>query len=185
MTTAAGSETQDVRSVAKTVLTVADVREKAEKTATRVLDEHWHESTFPVSPYRIANSEGLTVYEAHFDDDTSGMLIGTSSKGYPDIYIEARQPPARKRFTCAHELGHHFDDENTPLRVGEAFIHHRNEKNARTRDEVFANHFAGALLMPHQEVRSLHTAGTDIFDMADYFGVSTVAMRYRISLLKL
>jgi Zn-dependent peptidase ImmA (M78 family) len=46
-------------------------------------------------------------------------------------------------------------------------------------DEIFANQFAAALLMPADEVRVLSKAGVDRYTMSHYFRVSLEALGHR------
>lgn len=100
--------------------------------------------------------------------DNNGWVISINS-----LHNEKRQ-----RFTLAHELGH--------------YILHK-EKNSEFKDAVFfrnevldsmeykANEFASELLMPESAVRdSVNDGVKNIGELADLFGVSAAAMKYRI-----
>lgn len=94
------------------------------------------------------------------------------------ISINSEHNKKRQRFTLAHELGH--------------YILHR-EQNAEFKDAVFfrdevldsmeykANEFASELLMPEKLVRHCINDGLrNIGELAERFGVSAAAMKYRI-----
>ena len=106
----------------------------------------------------------------------SGLL--RYEDGIWNICINSLHNKKRQRFTLAHELGH--------------YILHK-EKNSEFRDTVLfrnevldsmeynANEFAGELLMPENTLRTYINNGTrNIGELADVFGVSASAMKYRI-----
>ncbi len=114
------------------------------------------------------------------------VTMGPSQSGqlrYVDgvwtISINRDHNKKRQRFTLAHELAH--------------YILHK-EKNSEFKDAVFfrdevldsmeykANEFAGELLMPENLVRNAieNQRIRNIGQLADKFGVSAAAMKYRI-----
>jgi Zn-dependent peptidase ImmA (M78 family) len=81
-----------------------DIKIEATKAAQGVLSEYWDE-TIPVDPAQIANAMGIEVANAYLDPDIAGAI--EKRPGQPaSIYLSAGDPPNRKRFTCAHEIGH-------------------------------------------------------------------------------
>lgn len=63
--------------------------------------------SFPVDPVQIAKREGVSVHNALFSDsDLSGLIAKRGSE--TSILVNKNDAPFRKRFTIAHELGHHF-----------------------------------------------------------------------------
>lgn len=160
-----------------------DVRAQSEKLAEEVLAEHWPEATFPVDPVRIARRMGLEVFSAELGNDTFGLIVGTP--GSAEIFVDKDQPPNRWRFTVAHELGHFVDHAAREGDHDLAFIDRRSDDNPWSKDEVYANHFGGALLMPRGQVQDLVDQGVNEVRMASIFGVSLSALRYRLQLLEL
>ncbi len=77
--------------------------------------------------------------------EISGLFLSS-----PDfdmaILANLTQPPARRRFSYAHEYGHALMDRDTPATV--TSVH-----NAKTRPEQRANAFAAAFLMPAEGTR--------------------------------
>ena len=63
------------------------------------------------------------------------------------------------------------------------FVDLRSDRGRGTASEIYANEFAGNLLMPAPEVRRLGNEGEDIISMVAYFGVSVSAMGYRRQVL--
>jgi Zn-dependent peptidase ImmA (M78 family) len=166
-------------------LAVPEIRKSADKLAGEVLSEHWPEGTVPVDPVRIARRMGVEVFSAQLGNDIFGFIFGTPDGA--QIYVDLDQPTTRYRFTTAHELGHYV--EHTELSGDWAeddemeYIDRRTDRDRGKPEEVFANQFAGALLMPEREIRRYERQGMSLISMAAEFGVSLDALKYRRSLL--
>jgi Zn-dependent peptidase ImmA (M78 family) len=155
--------------------TIGAIRRAARRQAAEVLDRYWSPAVIPVDPVVIARRLGLSVFSAELGEEVWGMLAsGTAGS---DIYLDRDQPPNRYRFSCAHELGH-FIDRGGELTPGEAFVDRRSDDSVGRADEVFANEFAGSLLMPEQAFRRA-ARSLDDFDLASHFDVSLDSVRYR------
>lgn len=157
-----------------------DIIENIERKVTSA-DEVRVSGQFPVDVYAIAKDNNINIIEKNLNDDISGMLI--NEDGLYTIYVESRHHSNRKRFTIAHELAHFF-------------LHRKLEKVFA--DKVFfrggvldnleyqANSFASDLLMPKSKFLSLVKEGRDtIEDLANFFEVSTLAVRVRAKQLGL
>jgi Zn-dependent peptidase ImmA (M78 family) len=158
-----------------------DLKHEATEKAQEVLAEHWGD-TIPVDPAQIAGRMGIEVSSAHLDPDVAGAIEKRAGRP-PAIYLSAGDHPNRKRFTCAHEIGHFVrrgdeDFEYVDYRDGTASM-------GIDEDERFANAFAAALLMPERDVRRLHGLGMPEGEMAGAFGVSEAAMVNRLKNLNL
>lgn len=117
---------------------------------------------------------GLHISEADLDG-ISGLLYPARRR----IVINAADPPARKRFTVAHELGHWICQcQDGP----EVSVFCRAEDVTLDPDaravEREANVFAAELLMPEPAVREAWAG--DAEETAERFGVSGEAMRWRL-----
>ncbi len=158
-----------------------DVKTEATEKAREVLERFW-DAGIPVDPAQIARKMGIEVSNAYLDPDVAGAI--EKRDGHPAaIYLSAADHPNRKRFTCAHEIGHFVrhgeeDFEYVDYRDGTASM-------GVDQEERFANAFAAALLMPEREVRRLHGSGMNEKDMAGAFGVSEAAMVNRLKNLNL
>jgi Zn-dependent peptidase ImmA (M78 family) len=158
-----------------------DVKTEATEKAQHVLERFWGDGV-PVDPAQIAHKMGIEVANAYLDPDVAGAI--EKRNGQPAaIYLSADDHPNRKRFTCAHEIGHFVrhgeeDFEYVDYRDGTASM-------GIDEEERFANAFAAALLMPEREVRRLHGLGMHEKDMAGTFGVSEAAMVNRLKNLNL
>lgn len=137
----------------------------------------------PVDLDGMATALGVAVKrDVEMPAGVSGHITRTRA-GY-EIAVNASDPPARQRFTLAHEIAHYLlhrnlldggieDDRMYRSRLG-GFV------------ERQANHLAAQLLMPANLVRFACQAGaTDVARLAHAFGVSDQAMQIRLRELRL
>lgn len=171
-----------------------------EKAANKVLAD-----TNTVVPYvdviKIAKSLGIQVKAEDLGDEVSGILAIRENGiliGYNKKHGESRQ-----RFTIAHEIGHfvlgHGRDGLFIDTSKQSVILNRDSKSStgEERQEVEANAFAAALLMPGDMVKSELqkmleeglTISEDsekwIEELSIRFKVSKSAMSFRIGNLRL
>jgi Zn-dependent peptidase ImmA (M78 family) len=162
---------------------------RADLAAARLLIEHPAVRP-PVDVDELAASLGVSVVLRTFADaDVSGMLF----RGERDVIgVNSAHSPVRQRFTIAHELGHralHPGRElilDAPVRVN---FRDRTSSTATDREEIEANAFAAALLMPESMVRAElerlpPNVRRDLDEttsrLADRFDVSTAALGFRL-----
>lgn len=153
------------------------------KEADKVRAAYWGEDVFPVDPVAIAGELGVFVFNANIPGDVSGLLRKHPGQA-AEIYLDTDDPLVRRRFTCAHELGHyvsHADEDQSEL----SFVDYRGPLAAEGTDqeEIFANAFAANLLMPKKKVAELHRGNWSRPEMARFFHVSLEAMNHRMSSL--
>jgi len=163
-------------------------RTRPEQLASELLVELGIEQV-PVPVARIAAAKGASVTYDTFDGEVSGLLYRDEERKV--IGVNSQHPLVRQRFTIAHEIGHLLMHEGRPV-----FIDRLVRVNARdgsvTSEEVEANAFAAALLMPRTLVepavaeavarRGGHVGREDLFaELAERFEVSAVAMGYRLT----
>lgn len=153
----------------------------SKQAADSVLLNHWLENgvlRLPVDPAHIANQMGLTV--APLPKDRT-HLSGEIDQN--QILFNDNEPEVRRRFTIAHELGHFV------LQHGHAFRDPNRNFSIGIYDprEVAANKFAVELLMPEIAVRHFveKEKEYDAQVLADRFGVSLTALRFRLENLGL
>lgn len=158
--------------------------------AERVLSTCWPARVIPVDPVAIARQLGVDVRQATLPDNVSAAIV---KKPGADAVILLAQSDSnkRKRFSCAHELGHYV------RRAGEdsiEFVDLRGPVASEGLDaeEIFANRFAACLLMPEKEVRDFCDAyrkqtGNPVppWFAAEHFGVSGEAMGFRLANLRI
>jgi Zn-dependent peptidase ImmA (M78 family) len=161
----------------------SDIKTEAARDAARLRAAVWG-GAIPVDPVSIARAAGLRVLDASLDENTLGALIKQPGQD-PTILLNGNDSENRKRFTCAHEIGHFVrrseeTDEYTTIDL-------RNPLSATGEDpeEVYANEFAACLLMPEDDVRRLVKMGLDDLEMSIRFRVSREAMQYRLKNLGL
>jgi Zn-dependent peptidase ImmA (M78 family) len=149
----------------------------------------------PVDVQLIAKRLGLKVIECDLGEDVSGLLI---SKGNSSVIaVQEDDPPNRKRFTVAHEIGHfhlrHQFEPGEHVHVDRGhLITPRNSRSSTGVDvkEIEANQFAASLLMPSKllmrSIKALKAKSLrddHVEKLADDFGVSEQAMTIRLSTL--
>lgn len=157
------------------------IRRKASEMATEVLDEFWG-GFLPVDPVQLARDMGVEVFAAELGNDVFGMIFGGA--GGAQIYVDRDQPPTRYRFTVAHELGHYVEHSERPGRAADMdYVDRRSDEGRGSKEEVYANQFAGSLLMPQEVLREQAAKGRNDVQLARLFGVSLVALQYRRRLL--
>ena len=165
--------------------------EEVESLAAEVLRRHGLFSV-PVDPVTLANREGIKVHNAKFSDDSlSGMIAKRGSD--VTLLVNQSDPPYRKRFTIAHEIGHHFlhlmGDGDFVDKTIDLFRDTENSADESTleerRPEIQANQFAAALLMPAELVRLTFQRTQDLGELARMFNVSEAAMGFRLARLGL
>lgn len=140
-----------------------------------------------VDVHALARQLGVQVVQTSMNEDVSGMLI-REDRGLT-VGLNSNQMYRRQRFTLAHELGHLRLHRGRPLIVDSSIrVDLRNSASgtATNREEMEANRFAAALLMPEDMVREA-LAGTAAStpvqlqrELAHLFDASTEAMGYRL-----
>jgi Zn-dependent peptidase ImmA (M78 family) len=128
----------------------------------------------------------MAVHNAKFSHDN---IVGMIAKRGDSVtlLVNATDPPFRKRFTIAHELGHHFLHllEDGEFVDGEANLFRgitedQQQVTPERRREIQANMFAAALLMPEPAVRAEWEKLKSVEALARRFNVSESAMGIRV-----
>lgn len=161
---------------------MARLQDLAEKEADRIRSEAWP-GGIPVDPIRIARRLGIQVFESPLSTNVSAALSKKAGQD-PVILLNESDHPNRQRFSCAHEIGHYVKRKDDPEGPYE-FVDYRGPLSGAgvNEDEIYANSFGAALLMPASEVRGFK--GLDPVQMAVRFKVSQDAMRFRLQNLGL
>ena len=127
---------------------------------------------------RLAELCGVHVLPRRFEDGLSGLLV-TLEQGAA-IGVNDQHSRGRQRFTVAHELGHyllaHYDRFHLDLPTAEA----GESPSYDWRLEQEANRFAADVLMPAALLELAHRQVPQSAVLATRFGVSEVAMGYRL-----
>lgn len=106
----------------------------------------------------------------------------------PHIILSSLRPPGRRAFTCAHELGHHSQNDGTYI---DGIVDQWGRYRRFDPKEFAADCFAGALLMPKMAVEKAFarrqwpirecTPG-QIYVISSYFGVGYATLIYHLSI---
>jgi Zn-dependent peptidase ImmA (M78 family) len=167
------------------------MQEEATRAADRVLDGTWpggrEDPAVPVDPAQIARKLGIDVYETELETDVFALLAKQPGED-PVIALNQADSRNRKRFSCAHELGHFVRRSDSHAGLDQyAYLDRRSSLSASgsDADEVYANAFAASLLMPEICVRRYRRAGLQPLEMGLRFDVSQEAMQYRLKNLRL
>ncbi len=129
-----------------------------------------------------------SVIKIIFNIKISKVDLGKSASGFLEkindswyIYINSQESIYRQRFTMAHELAHYILHRanyisNGPRKEDRVFFR---DENTNTYERE-ANDFAAKLLLPEAEFKEAIKHGNNtILKLANYFNLSTAAIRYR------
>lgn len=158
------------------------------KTPDQVLKEAGV-TTRPVLLEKILEHYGIRQYPLPANANIFGAILREREDVI--IAINPNQHPNRQRFTIAHELGHYFchSDKDAPAQFvdGDFRLHWRNTESSRgvNWQEIEANRFAAALLMPEKLLRGdvdklRKIDGEAVQHLASLYKVSKVSMQFRL-----
>lgn len=158
--------------------TVRELREIARHDVSEFVEE-FGPVTYPINITELARAAGAEVFLAQLGDDVYGMIEG--NPGGATIYVDYDSAPNRQRFTIAHELGHMVSYKDDSAFAD--YVDARSDTGQGSAAEIYANEFAGELLMPSSKLRSMVERNLDGFWIAEEFGVSMAAVNYRRRIL--
>lgn len=121
---------------------------RAETIAKRLIHEHGIKKP-PVPVESVAERLGAQISYSPFEGDLSGMVFRDDAKVI--IGVNSLHHPNRQRFTIAHEIGHMLLHKGQEVHVDRTYrVNLRDDLSSQavSRDEIEANAFAAALLMP-------------------------------------
>lgn len=159
---------------------------QAERDAETVLSAFWADAfgqtPVPVDPIKIARQMGIDVFTADLGPDVAGVLFKRG--GVPTIHLSVFDAQVRQRFTCAHEIGHFYLRQKQGGNEEYGYVDRRDVLATQgiDADEIYANRFAAALLMPQSVVLGHQDEEPGL--LARRFGVSLAAMNIRLANLK-
>ena len=170
-------------------------REELEQRAEQILRET-ETYRVPVAIEVLAHRLKLRTEAAALGDNISGVLVVENEHGA--IGYNSTHAPVRQRFTVAHEIAHyvlHVKKNRRSQLFIDRYVAFRRDDHSSTgsdREEVEANRFGAALLMPENLVREeirKHDLDLDdedaLIQLAKRFHVSTAAMTNRLTNLGL
>lgn len=151
----------------------------ARREAQKLLNTCW-DGRYPVRLRPFNDELNAEVYATDLGNDLSGVV--SKEEGRPArIVLNSRHVDRRNRFTWAHELGHVVERKSIAQDNDYSFEDARGQKYDL--HEFFADEFAGALLMPEEEITRLERQGYSPTQMATHFDVSVDAVNKRINRL--
>lgn len=137
--------------------------------------------SIPVKIMPIVKYYGFSVFRANMPDNESGYIIVSDKVVEPFntnkvIVYNANHSNRRNRFTVAHELAHYI------FHTSEEIYAHRDSGNLGI-EEINANSFVFALLMPKKEIIAfVKEAKNDFWGFApNEYIISRVADKFNVS----
>lgn len=114
----------------------------------------------PVDPEEIAKREHVMVLYASFGDSVNDQVSGYSEPNRV-IMVNKDQPPERKTYTIAHELGHFMLHPAYIESDGYKLLARRDHQGAKkSPEEEAADAFATELLVPFKILNSYRTVSS-------------------------
>src|ERR1700754_3749348 len=136
----------------------------------------------PVDPFAISKRLGIKVWaDDELSADVAGILRKPTDYGSAEIFLNDIDPRERRRFTCAHALGHYTRN----LEIGREGVWEIVERRdffaaeLREVEETYATEFATEMLMPRAVLRDITDSPT-VASLAAMFGVTGDVMRSRL-----
>ncbi len=176
------------------------VRKKFIRTVVEKLLSDHHIRSPSVNVEQIVRDLGIQVQKDSVVDSLSGYLVRKTDTGKALIGVNSDHPPARQRFTIAHELAHYLLHEGEVVhydgdRRGFA-VNLRSEGSSESKKDLEreANLFAAELLMPArflesdpriQRIDLLDDKNKVLKEVARDYQVSKEALTYRLANLQL
>lgn len=127
----------------------------------------------PVDLKFLVAKEGLQYEEVdYFPDDVDALII--NHEGVITAAVNKNHHPNRRRFSLAHELGHHFlhCDRSVLEDVSTIDTPARDDVHGKDVYESEADIFAGELLVPLPFLKTAYKADMTAKDLATLFEVS-------------
>lgn len=170
--------------------------QQIEQKATDLLKD-LEQLTFPVPVKKIIKELDVDIQADDLGEEISGLLVIEDGRAL--IGYNSDEPIVRQRFTLAHELGHyilHCNRNNRNKIFVDKIMYRKNfSSTSEKRQEMQANTFAAALLMPEilieQEFNRLLNSSEPlteediIEELSSGFKVSAISMTYRLINLNL
>lgn len=155
-----------------------ETKQRIETLAEDVLREVYGDLAnidLPIDPSRVAEKYGLNVFSSTFTDPA---ISGIYDKNKRDLHVAGDEYLPRQLFTMGHELGHFFLHEDK-----EEEVFYRRDAlvlEGKPVEETEADWFASTLLMPAALIRAFWDITKNVERLAENFGVSESAMRWRL-----
>jgi Zn-dependent peptidase ImmA (M78 family) len=135
--------------------------------------------SFPLDVESVARALKIDINYSPLDNDLSGILRLVDSDNVKkwELIVNSTHHPNRQRYTIAHELGHFCLHRYAVKEFKDRIFFRATSSNPM---EWEANDFAGQILMPEEDFKSLVRRGiTSVDELAKEFRVSSLALRIR------
>jgi Zn-dependent peptidase ImmA (M78 family)/DNA-binding XRE family transcriptional regulator len=152
-----------------------EIRARTPTQAAEELIDKAEISHPPVPVERLAQLCGAFVVVRHFPQELSGLVFEYDNAAV--IGVNQDHHEHRRRFTIAHELGHHLLEHHERFHID---VHEGELLGHDWRAERSANDFAADLLMPRRFLVDAFETTPDPAALAKRFDVSELAMGYRL-----
>jgi hypothetical protein len=136
----------------------------------------------PVDPFEISRRLGIEVWsDDELPPDVSGVIRKEADFKDPEIFLNEIDINNRRRFTCAHSLGHYTRNVEIGRFGVWEFVEGRDFFGAELRDaeETYATEFATEMLMPRVVFREITDKPT-VASLAKMFGVTADVVQFRL-----
>lgn len=157
------------------------VERAAEKDASRLIKATFRQG-FPVELFGMAERLGIEVRETKLKQHTLGALFMYPGAD-PRIVLNRQHSFLRRRLACALEMGHYVCMSATTSDYKRVDLYDGSEEVGGESNDEYAREFAGSLLMPKGDVKTLHDLRMDDLEMALHFLVPRDAMQVRLTSL--
>ena len=133
----------------------------------------------PICPYVLSEAMGFDLRFVNIPS-FEGMYVANNSL----ILISSERPEGRKRFTCAHEIGHHVLGHGTVI---DEIIKSGSDKALELEADLFAGlllHYAPKVAVKgaigRYGIKDKELTPLDVYVLSKYFGVSYAAFIHHI-----
>ena len=123
----------------------------ASEVIMKTLTDECGRFSVPIDVTEAAQKVGIEVKRLRLDDATDGLLVKDRPNRPFKAVVDSFSHEHRARFTLAHELGHYIHRyQDIPDGVVVGKVERRDTRSSLGIDgeEIWANRFAAALLMP-------------------------------------
>lgn len=142
-----------------------------------------HQQTAPVETIEIAEALGIKVYKVgNWPENLSAMIRRDPERGGHSgyaIYVNAKHPRVRRRFSIAHEIAHFALHRSL---IGDGITDDALYRSTMSNSvEAQANRMAADILMPWHLIRKATDQGIDTVEaLAKHFDVSKSTMSIQL-----
>ena len=142
----------------------------------------------PVDVKTVASALHLDYQPLPLEPNVDGLLVKDKPNAPFKAVVNVNENVRRQRFTLAHEIGHfvhQYQDHPDDQPMGKTEYRDELSSTGKDRNEIWANQFAAALLMPRFVMLNLWGRGKSVKEIADLLRVSVRSVVIRLDNLGL